>query len=124
MQVSRITSSLMNTVNTKNVSFNGHFRSVEVEENWNDIFTAKVAGTRTDEEYFIGVENAVTKTIMKARDFIKNSTVEKINDIKINKKERLGVAEVYFSDENEKIDMKNIEKYADYIVYAPGSEKA
>ena len=124
MQISKISSPLMNTVNRNNVSFNGHFRSVEVEEFWDDVFTARVAGSKTSVEYFDNANNAVYKTILKAKDYIKHSSVEKINNVQMDKSQKLGVAEVYFSDEDEKVDMKSIKPYADYIVYAPGSRKA
>ena len=125
MQVSRISGSLMNNtnrVNNHNVSFNGHFRSVEVEKFNNDVFVARVAGSKTGIEYFSDPNNAVFTTIHKAKDFIQNSTVKRLNEITMDKSDRLGVAEVYYADEGEKVDFKTIKKFADYVVYAPGAK--
>ena len=120
MQVNRITLGYSAFKQSK-VSFEGHFRSVEVEALQDDVFQAKVAGSKTSVTYYSNPNEAAYKTIRKAKDYIPNSSIQKINDITIDKTNRLGVAEVYYSDRNEQINMEHVGPYADYIVYAPGS---
>ena len=126
MQVSRVSNFLNKNLSSKhnssNISFNGHFRSVEVEAIQNDVFQTRVAGSKTSVTYYLDANEAVYGTIKKAKDFIPGSSIEKLNNIKMDESSKLGVAEVYYSDKNEKINAKNIKKYADYIVYAPGAK--
>ena len=123
MRISGISNSY-NNVKNYGASFNGHFRSIEVEAFQDDVYVARAAGSKTSIEYFLDANNAVYRTIQKAKDFIKNSTIEKINDITVDKADKLGVAEVYYSDAGEKVDKETIKQYADYIVYAPGTKNA
>ncbi len=126
MQIGKISGLITKNVynkNNSNVSFNGHFRSVEVEALFEDVFQARVAGSKTSVTYYSTPNEAVYDTIKKAKDYIDGSIIQKINDTTVDKTDDLGVAEVYYSDRNELIDMTNIRQYADYIVHAPGTKE-
>ncbi|MBQ9245476.1 hypothetical protein IJ182_04320 [bacterium] len=126
MQIGRIsgvlTANIFDNNKSKNVQFGGHFRSIEVEKSRNDVFQARVAGSKTSVTYYDDANAAVYGTIKKAKDYIENSKIEKINDISIDDKDNLGVSEIYYSDRNEQINHNNIKQFADYIVYAPGAK--
>ncbi len=112
MYINRI-SGAMNTP----VAFRGHYRSLEVKGK--DSFQARVAGSEEDSGVCQTREEAIYRAIRNSKDYMPYNKIEKLDKKEPAKKP--DVLEVYYTDRNEKVNVRAVEPYADYIVFASGS---
>jgi hypothetical protein len=104
------------------VSFNGQYRNVIVRKIANHEYRARVLDSQKDSGRCLFADEAIYRAIVNSNDFKPDSTIKKYSNIAMNRKQREVLTSVYYTDENEKVDIKQVRPRADYIVYASGSD--
>ncbi len=104
------------------VSFNGQYRNVIVRKIANHEYRARVLDSQKDSGRCFFADEAVYRAIVNSKDYNPNSTIEKYSNISMPRKQREILSSVYYTDKDEKVDIKKIRPQADFIVYAQGAE--
>ena len=111
----------MQVSNLSPVSFNGQYRNVKVKKISNHEFRARVLDSQNDSGRCLFCDEAVYRAIVNSNDFKQNSKIEKLNHFTVNRRQKEVLTSVYYTDENEKVNMKQVKPNASFIIYAPGS---
>ena len=105
------------------VSFNGQYRNVKIRKVGTHEFRARVLDSQQDSGRCLFADEAMYRAIVNSNDFKPTSTIKKYSNISMNRKQREVLASVYYSDENEKVDVEKVRRCADFVVYAQGASE-